>query len=70
MKTHGFTGGRIADAETSLTGDAPGFTDEPRDDFRLAPGSPGLGAAATLPREIATAHPVKNARDLGAARGK
>ena len=70
VKTHGFTGGRIADAETSLTGDAPGFTDEPRDDFRLVPGSPGLGSATALPREIATAHPVKNARDLGAARGK
>ena len=66
----GFTGGSIAGAETSLTGDAPGFTDEPRDDFRLAPGSPGLGTASALPRDLATAHSVKNARDLGAARGK
>jgi hypothetical protein len=70
VKTHGLTGGNIAGAETSLTGDAPGFTDEPRDDFRLAPGSPGIGAAAALPPDVASAHPVKNPRDLGAARGK
>ena len=70
VKNHGFTGGDITGAETSLTGDAPGFADEPHDDFRPAPGSPALGAAVPLPRDIATAHPVKNPRDLGAARGK
>ena len=70
VKSHGFTGGTIVGAETSLTGDAPRFTDEPRDDLRLAPGSPGLGSAMALPRETATAHAVKNARDLGAARAR
>jgi hypothetical protein len=70
VKTHGLTGGDIAGAETSLTGDAPGFIDESRDDFRLAPSSPCLGTATALPRDLATAHPVKNPRDLGAARGE
>jgi len=70
VKAHGFTGGDITGADTTLTGDAPGFTDEPHDDFRPAPGSPARGTATALPREITTAHPVKNPRDLGASRGK
>lgn len=70
VKNHGPTGGDITGAETSVIGDAPGFTDEPRDNFRLAPGSPALGAATPLPRDTAAAHLVKNPRDLGAARAK
>jgi hypothetical protein len=49
---------RVGNDQSTLTGDAPGFVDAARGDFRLATGSPCIGAGAELPSGVRAVHPV------------
>jgi hypothetical protein len=54
---HGTLAGTISESD-NLTGDAPGFRDEPKGDFRLLETSPARNAGMPLPKAL-EAHPVK-----------
>lgn len=54
---HGTLAGTIINSN-NLTGDAPGFRDDAKGDFRLVETSPARNAGIPLPKEL-EAHPVK-----------
>ncbi len=56
-KCHGALAGSITDAN-NITGDAPGFLDAAKNDFRLVESSPARNAGMPLPRALEE-HPVK-----------
>ncbi|OAI57697.1 hypothetical protein AYO47_07730 [Planctomyces sp. SCGC AG-212-M04] len=54
---HGTLAGTLSDSD-NLTGEAPGFRDEAKGDYRLVEASPARNAGITLPKAL-EGHPVK-----------
>ncbi|MCX6976432.1 MAG: hypothetical protein NTX04_00530, partial [Verrucomicrobia bacterium] len=67
VTNHGFSNPTISGTETSLTGDLPGFTNEPLNNFLLLPNSPAIQSASPLPPTISSDHPIPNPKNLGAS---
>jgi hypothetical protein len=59
VATFGALAGSVADDGTSLVGGSPGFSDEARQDFRLAPTSANVNQGAALNAAVLPAHDVR-----------